>query len=193
GHVRVVLDDLVAERAPGHRTRRPHLGRLAQGRGHRWTLPLIRIRRAGWLERELVVDAVQSGGDQPGNGEVRVDVATRHTMLEPQRGAVADDPQRTRAVVESPGQRGRSERLGLIALVRVDVRSGEKRQLALTGQLTREEVLHHGGETVGTITGKHGRVALVPKAEVHATRVALTLGEFRREAERRTLPRSHLL
>ena len=75
------------------------------------------------------VDPVQPGGDHRAQRQVGVDVGAGQPVLDPQRLAVADDPQRAGAVVAAPGDRGRREGAGGEALVGVDVGRVEQRQL----------------------------------------------------------------
>ena len=140
-----------------------------------------------------MLEAVQARGDQARHCEIRVDVAAGHPVLEPERRAVAHDPEGARAVVRTPRDRGRCKRLGLVALVRVDVRREQQREVALAGELAREEVLHLRRETVRAVAREDRRTAGVAQAEVDVARVALALVELRHERERHLFLRGDLL
>ena len=140
------------------------------------------------LERELLVDAVQPAGDQRGQRQVRVHVAARHAALDPQRRPVADHAERARAVVAAPGHRGRGERAGLVALVGVDVRGQEERQLAQGGELAGQEALEQR-----VVVGEHRRVVLRAQREVDVARVALALVVLGHEGDRHALQGRDLL
>src|SRR5213078_1661950 len=90
---------------------------------------------------ELLLDPVQAGGEQRGEGEVGVDVAARDPRLGPQRLAVADDAKGAGAVVMPPGERGRRPRARGVALVRVDRRREEEREFPRARDPAREPTL----------------------------------------------------
>lgn len=91
-----------------------------------------------------MLDAVETGRDQAGDGEVGVDVAPGEAVLEAHGAAVADHAQGAGAVVEAPGDGGRGEGSRAETLVRVDVGGVEKGEVAQCGELTGQEVAHHG-------------------------------------------------
>ena len=88
----------------------------------------------------------------------------------------------------APGDGGRGERAGGEALVGVDVRGEEQRQLAQAGELAGEEAIE--GLRVG---GEHVLAALVDHRAVDVTRVALGLVELRHEGDRHLLLGGDLL
>src|SRR3712207_7175189 len=65
------------------------------------------VALGGRLQLELVVDAVQPGGDHRRDREVRVDVTAGEPALHAQGRAVADHAHRARAVVAAPGHQDR--------------------------------------------------------------------------------------
>src|SRR4030095_10618932 len=126
------------------------------------------------LQGEALVDPVQAGGDDRGQGQVGVDVASRDPVLQPQRVAVADHPQGAGAVVVSPGDGGRGEAAGRVPLVGVDVGGQEQGQLAQAGQLPGQELLHQLRVAVVTaVAGHDGVVGGRAQAEVDVAGVAL--------------------
>ena len=123
--VQVVVDDVVTEGRPGHRGGVEQLARGAQRGGHLGLVRRVGVALERRLQLEPVLDAVQPAGQHRGRGQVRVHVAAGQPVLQPQAGAVADDPQRAGAVVPAPGRRRRRERPGREPLVGVDVRRVE--------------------------------------------------------------------
>jgi hypothetical protein len=89
----------------------------------------IRVALESWHRLHLGIDAVQPGCDHRGECQIRVHIAARQTVLDAQGFAVAEHPERAGAVIHSPGERGRRETAGGVALVGVDVGREEKRQL----------------------------------------------------------------
>src|SRR5919198_3540893 len=131
GVVEVVVDDLVAERRPCHGRALELVDRLAQRRGNA-SEALVCVRVALEHRRRLapVLDSLQAGGDHRRERQVRIRVRTRNPRLDPEAIAVADDPEPAGAVVVAPGERRRRPALRGVALVRVDVRGDEDRELA---------------------------------------------------------------
>src|SRR4030095_12138968 len=129
------------------------------------------------LQGEALVDPVQAGGDDRGQGQVGVDVASWDPVLQPQRVAVADHPQGAGAVGLAPGDGGRGEAAGRVPLVGVDVGGQEQGQLAQAGQLPGQELLHQLRVAVVTaVAGHDGRVVVGrAQAEVDVAGVALAL------------------
>src|SRR3954447_19390183 len=87
--VQVVLDDVLAERGPGQLAAREGRGGFRQRGRHRAPVGVVGVADEGLFQLQLVLDAVETGGDQRGDGEVRVDVPARHAVLDAQRLAVA--------------------------------------------------------------------------------------------------------
>ena len=110
GGVEVVRDDLLAERlARDRRSRRTARARRAACRHARALLGGVGVADERGLELEPGVDAVQPGGDDRAEREVRVQVGAADAVLEAHRRAVPDDAQRAGAVVVAPGDRRRRE------------------------------------------------------------------------------------
>ena len=142
GVVEVVRDDVLAERlardVAGRRTAR---ARRAACPARAACRPCRRCPRTRGSSSSSASIPCRPDGDHRGEREVRVDVAAGHAVLDAQARAVADDAQRARAVVLSPGDRGRRERALRVALVGVDVRREEQRQLAQAGELAGDEAV----------------------------------------------------
>ena len=136
--VQVVVDDLVAERTARHRPDLEREDGFAHRRREALGVRLVRVPlERGW-RRELVLDPVKAGGDDRGEGEVRVDVATGNPCLDPSCLPVPDDPEPARAVVVSPGERRWRPAARRIALVRVDRRRKEDGELLEARRSTRK-------------------------------------------------------
>src|SRR3954454_7483754 len=129
GGVRVVVDHIVAEGLACRCAGLEQLAGVAQRRRHARLVGGVRVARERLLQRQLLLDAVQAGGDGGGQGQVGVHVAAGHPVLHPQRRAVPDHPQRAGAVVEPPCHRGGREAAQREPLVRVDVRRHEQGEL----------------------------------------------------------------
>ncbi len=114
--------------------------------------------------------------------EVRVDVGARQPALDAPARPVADDAQRAGAVVGAPGDRRGRERSGGEALVGVDVRRVEQRELLQAGELAGEEALERG-----VVVGEQGRAVVALEREVDVARVALALVELGHERDRHAL------
>src|SRR3954469_9842213 len=83
GSVGVVVDDGIAQRAARQLALVEQACRFVQGCRHPWGVGDVGVARVRLVERQLLVDAVQPGGDHRRHGEVRVDVAAGDTVLEP--------------------------------------------------------------------------------------------------------------
>src|SRR5215211_1723210 len=129
GEVQVVVDDVVAERAARDRPLLERGYRLAQRRRKALGIGFVGVALEGRGRLELLLDPVEPRRDQGGKGEVRVDVAAGDARLDPRRRPVSDDPEAARAVVVTPGESRRRPRARGIALVGVDVRREEDREL----------------------------------------------------------------
>jgi hypothetical protein len=97
------------------------------------------------------------------------------------------------AIVETPGERSRSEGALDVALVGVDVRSQHQGELGPVAELTGEEVLEDGREPLRTASGEDRPVVIVAKREVDVAGVPLGLVELRHERERHPFLGSDLL
>ena len=144
GRVDVVRDDLVAEGGAGHDAGGEQVPGVAQrGRQARLVVGQVGVARVGRLELETVLDAVQAGGDDRAQRQVRVEVRAAGAVLEAQPGPWPTTRSAAGAVVVRPGDRGGGERARGIALVGVDVGRQQQRQLAQAGQLAGQERLEH--------------------------------------------------
>src|SRR3954464_14498196 len=136
--VEVVVDDVVAERAPRERSLLERRDRLAQRRREPLRVRLVGVALERRRRLEPLLDPVDPGGEQRREREVRVDVAARDARLDAQRRAVAHDAEAARPVVLPPRERRRRPGAGGEALVRVDRRREEHGQLARTRDLPGE-------------------------------------------------------
>src|SRR5438046_1782578 len=127
--VQVVVDDLVAERGARDMPLLERGDRLAQRRREALGIRLVGVPLERRRQLELLLDPVQPRRKQRGEREVRVDIAAGDARLDPLGRAVANDPEAARAVVAAPGERRRRPASGRVALVRVDVRREEEREL----------------------------------------------------------------
>src|SRR5215218_8878900 len=125
--VEVVIDHVVAERAARERSLRKRRDCVAQRPRESHRVGLVRVAFEPRWRLELALDPVETGGDERGEGEVRVDVSAGDPRLDAPRRATTDDAEPTGAVVLAPGDRRRRPRSGRVALVRVDRRSQEDR------------------------------------------------------------------
>ena len=104
-----MVDDVGAEGLADHLARREGVAGVVDVAGDARLVGLVRVALEDRLERQLVLDPVQAGGDHRAQRQVGVDVGARQPVLDPQRLAVADDPQRAGPVVAAPGDRRRRE------------------------------------------------------------------------------------
>src|SRR5215472_3148498 len=87
----------------------PQLERVAEGVRNLRARVEVSVAGERWLERQLVVDAVQPGSNHRRDRQVRVHVAAWRPVLHPQGVAVADQAQRAGPVVDTPADGGRRE------------------------------------------------------------------------------------
>src|ERR687891_648882 len=158
--VEVVLDDVVPERSSRHRPALERVDRLAQRVGEALGVRLVGVAFEGRWQLELVLDPVEAGCEQGREAQVRVDVAAGDARLRAEPLPVADDAEAAGPVVVPPGERRRRPASGREALVRVDRRRGENRQLLEARDLPREVLL----EDVG-LAGERV-LAVAPEARV---------------------------
>ena len=137
--VQVVVDDVVAEGGARHRPLLERRDRLAQRVGEALGVGLVGVALERRRQLELVLDPVagrrRAARRRRGTGStsppgMRVSVRSA--------GAVADDAEAARAVVVAPGERRRRPASGGEALVRVDRRRDEDRELLQAGDLAGE-------------------------------------------------------
>src|ERR1700730_1906774 len=83
--VQIVIDDLVAKQLARHRPGLETSDRLAQRTREALDIGLVRVAFEGRAELELLFDAVQPGGKQRAEREVRIRVSTRNPRLRAQR------------------------------------------------------------------------------------------------------------
>src|SRR5437763_5450108 len=127
--VQIVVDHLVAEGGPRDRSAIERIDRVSQRGREPLGIRLVRVALERRRQLESLLEAVQACGDHRREREVRVDVASGDPRLDALRAAVPDDAKAARAVVVTPRERGRRPRTGRVALVRVDVRREEEREL----------------------------------------------------------------
>jgi len=112
-----VRHDLLAEGCLRDGAGREQLARVAQRRRQpRFVRRLVGVALKRRLQLEAALDALQPGRDQCRQRQVRVEIGAAGAVLEAQRAAVTDDPQRARAVVVAPGYGRRRERADRVAL-----------------------------------------------------------------------------
>src|SRR4029453_7383129 len=126
-------DAVVSEGGPRHRSVLQGVDRLAQGVGEALRVRLVGVALEGRRKLELVLDPMETGGEDGRGGEVGIDVSARDPRLGAEPVAVADDAKAARAVVVSPRERRRRPASGRVALVRVDGRGEEDGQLLEAG------------------------------------------------------------
>src|SRR5260370_29737221 len=139
--VQVVVDHLVAEQRARERTALEPRDRVAQRMREALDIGFVGVPHEGGAELELLLDAVETRGEQRREREVRIRVGTGNPRLRAQRLAVPDDAEAARAVVVAPGERRRRPAAGREALVGVDRRREEDRELGRERALARERVL----------------------------------------------------
>jgi hypothetical protein len=104
---------------------------------------------------------------------------------------VADQPEGAGAVVPAPAQRRRSEGALDVALVGVDVRREQERELAHVAQLPGDERPADVGQPVAV--GEHHRAVRAAEAAVHVAGVALARVELGHEGQGHALLGGDLL
>ena len=119
----------------------PGVARLVQGVRHVLLVGGVGVAHQLVLELELVLDAVEPAGQHRGQREVGVHVAAGQAVLHPGALAVADQADRAGAVVLAPRDRGRRERAGREALVGVDVRRVQQREVVHRGEDAGDELV----------------------------------------------------
>src|SRR5919198_1334185 len=172
--VQVVVDDLVAEGLPGERRALERLDRLPDRGGNPRQarigvgVPLEHRRRL-----DASVETVQAGRDHRREGEVRIGVCARDARLDPQAVPVPDDAEAARSVVPAPRERRRRPALGRVALVGVDVRSDEDRELPHGRDQAAEVAVEDGARPVAVVGREQAARALrIPEARVDVARAA---------------------
>ena len=110
-------------------------------------------------QRQLVLDAVEAGPDHRRVGQVGVHVAAREAILDVERRPAPDQPEAGRPVVATPDDVDRRPRQRRVALVRVDERGDEDRQLA--------RQLHHPGHELLADLGQPVRPRRLAVGGVH--------------------------
>src|SRR5262245_946849 len=139
--VQVVLDHPFAKRRPRH-LRALQLGdRLAERLGHlgkRRVFVRVALVELGRLEPAR--DAVEPGGDRGREGQIRIGVGARDTILHAEASPFTAEPEATRPVVPAGHDPRGRKRSGLIALVGVHAGRVEVRELARHRELARQPV-----------------------------------------------------
>ena len=127
--VQVVIQHTIAQDPAQERAGFRDLDRFPEGRGY--LLQVLRFvqiadEHGRWFR--LVLDSVQSGRDDRGEGHVRIRVRPGDAALAAQGVAAPDDTEARGAIVEGPADRRRSEGASYEALVGIDV-GGEEETL----------------------------------------------------------------
>src|SRR5712691_6401159 len=127
----------------------------------------IAVVELGWLE--LLVDPVESGGDRSREREVGISVGARNAILHPETRALAAEAEAAGAVV--PARRDARGREGarLVALVGVDGRRVEVRELARHGHLPRQPLLEERRALPAAAREEIAAARLVPYRRVEMT------------------------
>src|SRR6188472_3971002 len=167
--VEVVVDDLVAERGPGDRPLLERGDRVSHRAREPLGTRLVGVSLERGREPELVLDPVEARRDHRCEREIRVDVAARDPRLDAEPLPVSDDAKAARSVVVPPGERRRRPASRRVALVRVDRRREEDRELLRAGDLPGEEPAEHRRRRVAA---RKGVAAVAPEARVDMARVA---------------------
>src|SRR5207247_6097803 len=186
--VEVVVDHVLAQRVARHLALLERADRLAERVREALHVGLVRVAREGRRELELVLDSVQPGREQRGECQVWGHVRAGYPGLGAQVLAVTHDAETACAVVMSPRQRRRRPRARGVALVGVDVRRDEYRELRHAGDLTREVVAEGVGLAVERVA------AVLPETRMDVARAADpgVIG-FGHERDRAALLVRHLL
>src|ERR1700730_12953833 len=103
--VEVVVDHIVAKSLPRHRPLLQRSDGITQCVRESLHIRFVSIACERGPKLELLLDAVEAGGDQRSDGEVRVHVCSRDARFGAQVLAVTDNPEPARPVVVAPGQR----------------------------------------------------------------------------------------
>src|SRR5690348_2766320 len=138
--------NVLAEGGAGELASFPEVDGVPKG-GRKRLCARVGVRVADQLRPRVgaALDAVKPGGEQGRVAEIRVYVGARYPALGAPRLPVADDTKARRAVVAGPGDRGRGPALGRIALVGVDRRREEQRELPDPSSHAAEIVSKHLG------------------------------------------------
>src|SRR6266540_6707333 len=137
--VQVMVDDLIAERPPRNAALLHLIYRLPQRRREARRVRLVGVALERLRQLELPLDPVQACGDHRRESEIGIHVTAWDARLDALRSVVAHDPKAARSVVDPPRERRRRPAPGRVALVRVDIRCEEERQLVGAGDLPCEE------------------------------------------------------
>src|SRR5581483_4253463 len=127
--VQVVVDDLVAEETARDVPALEPVDRVAQRVRKALDVGLVGVPLERGTELELLLDPVETRTEKRGEREVRVRIGAGDARLGAKRRPVSDDAEAGRPVVVGPRERRRRPRPGGEALVRVDRRREEDREL----------------------------------------------------------------
>src|SRR3954452_5304560 len=141
--VEVVVDYVVSERRARHGAVLECLDRLQEGVREALGVRLVRVPLERRRQLERILDAVEAGCQDGREGKVGIDVAARDSRLRPQALAVADDAEAAGAVVVPPREGRRRPASRGVALVGVDRRREEDRELLEARDLAGQELLEH--------------------------------------------------
>ncbi len=135
-----------------------------------------------------LLDPVEAGRDHRRERQVGIDVAAGDPRLDAPRLAVADDPVAARPVVVAPRERGRRPASRRVALVRVDRRREEDRQLLRARDLAREPLAEE------RLVVRERRLVAAEERRVDVARVAdPVLERLGHEADRASVQERDLL
>ena len=165
-----MIDDGVTERLSSEFAVGKPIGGFGQRAGHGGDgIRLVDIPIEVIGRFDLVVDAIESGGECGGIDEVRVAIGTRDPAFDSQRLTVSDDSEPGGAVVVAPGAPGRSPAAGLVAFVGIDGWGQQRHEFGHVFHVATQEVAE-GVTTLDRpqrfISGKR-ILAIVPETDVH--------------------------
>src|SRR2546423_1809733 len=110
GRVQIVLDHVVAKGLPRNVAFLQRVDGFHQVARNAWQFfGVVRVTAELGRQLELVLDAVETGGDGRREREVRIRVGAGDPALDPQARTVTDDAEAARPVVPAPDDRGRSK------------------------------------------------------------------------------------
>src|SRR6478752_8539787 len=96
--IQIVVDDIVAQSRPRHRSSLELSDCLAQRRWEALRIRFVGVPFQSGRKLEPLLNPVQAGRDQSRESEVRIDVTARNARLDPLGRSVPDDPEPARAV-----------------------------------------------------------------------------------------------
>src|SRR5690606_7715080 len=180
----ILVHHVVAEGGAQHPRLAHQRRRLAQRvRNLPYALGVVDVAGNRGLQFQLLLDTGQTRRQEPGTGHVGIQVGTPYAAFDADRlRPLAADAKTGRAVVERPDGLGWREHADNEALVAVDVRREERRDLARIGQLPGDVVLHQRRHSVRVLLVAEGGLACLPQRLVDmARRAGAAVVVFRHE------------